>query len=488
MDIIGFNSIDHYELVDISPMTNNQIIGQYSNNSIMLRDKYKKAYVFYQRHNILDVTGCGVSVNNWDITIDAGEIEINGNNHTVPLTTFTINPSTYSIIYFDINGVLVKEESSDPIGGYNCDIANDNCIMLFINAGETDIVTIEQMEPYSDYICCQHQELKPGVDPSKPEFEYGDYKWTNIEYRLNVGENPSVLYVSGEDSMYITYIRDMVSYVRKINLLDNNSLEYIFNTYTNADVRYLDNNLEDGYISKYTMGINDTSLATITDTQYFHSMIPFTKNPQIEYNTSSTYPSYSTSPLLTTPFIYGESQYINTITNDVECSVYSNSGVFVSATPTLRGMTSDISYHTEFLDVNDWDDGKYYIKFHNIQTYMVNEVMDVDDGEFFVIAKRPLHIVDDEELYAIDYTYPSKYSIINSYNGASLKILEDNQLYSIDDTIDLFEEHYIVPNKYSYTEKIIEDTQLYSIDDTIDLFEEHYIITNTFNSYIEEII
>jgi len=221
------------------------------------------------------------------LNIEAGSGTLNGTSVLWGGTSFTATANSFMLVYVDSMGAV------HAVLSWDMTIIASAVVLAYVFVGNFEITRLEEVEKIGYYIYAQKQELVGSA-----------WQWTNQEYLVNTGEQPSAFYDQVLDKIYLQYIKDSAVYFRIFNPSDELSFRYIPNVYIQApDTIHLSRDPQNSL--NLTASSGNSSKMPISDIELF-SMIGGSAL-SFPYNTiSSLY-----EPHIFIPFITGSyTQYL----------------------------------------------------------------------------------------------------------------------------------------------------------------------------------
>jgi hypothetical protein len=186
-----------------------------NNNACVVVSPTGQQIIFYSKYlttGKLSYSTISFTAPSFTINIEAGNGTLNGSAITWSAGILTASPNSYELVYVTSAGVLEKTANVTMTG------LQTVIPLAYVSSGNSSITRIEEIAPYGYYIYVRKQILSSG-----------QWVWDDIEYRLNTGDQPKAFYDSATQNIYLSYKKDSISYVRKVDPEDELSLEYLPN-------------------------------------------------------------------------------------------------------------------------------------------------------------------------------------------------------------------------------------------------------------------
>ena len=188
------------------------------------------------------------------INVEAGAGSLNGNSVSWSGVSFAATANSFMLVYIDSMGAV------HAVLSWDMTIIASAIVLAYVYVGNSEITRLEQVEKTGYYIYSQMQELVGST-----------WVWSNEEYLVNTGEQPSAFYDESADKIYLKYKKDSTVYLRIFDTIDEQSFRYIPNVYIQApDIIHLNRdpqnslNLTASAGNASTMPISDIELFSMT--------------------------------------------------------------------------------------------------------------------------------------------------------------------------------------------------------------------------------
>jgi len=185
------------------------------------------------------------------INVEAGNGTLNEIAISWSAVSLPITADSFTIVYVDSSGTIHTDVSWDMTT-----IASA-IVLAYVYTGSSAITRLEEVEKTGYYIYTQKQELVASV-----------WQWTNQEYIVNTGEQPTAFYDQVLDKIYLQYKKDSTVYLRIFNTSDELSWRYVPNTYI-QDPNTIHLNRDPQASIEFNVGAGDSSSQAIVDVELF---------------------------------------------------------------------------------------------------------------------------------------------------------------------------------------------------------------------------
>lgn len=148
----------------------------------------------------------------FDISVEAGSGELNGNNVSWGATNLTAISNKFNYVYVDMSGTVNITDD------FPMTLSKVSIILAFINVGLDTIVYVEEIEKDGRYIYARRQVLDDNV-----------WVWDDYEFVLCTGEKPNCFYDADSDKIYLTYQKNSAVFIRLFDVEQESTWNYLRN-------------------------------------------------------------------------------------------------------------------------------------------------------------------------------------------------------------------------------------------------------------------
>jgi hypothetical protein len=382
------------------------------------------------------------------ISVPAGNGEIDGTPVSWSLATLTVLASSYSLIYVDIDGVV--RQTTDIVNS----IVASSIILAYVGSGVTEVVYVDNIEKTGTYIFTKRQVLSGS-----------NWVWDDYEYRLNVGKNPTASYDSMLNRVYLSFSKDSCSYVRVFDLTNPLTWEYLAHFNDVGGTIYPSNDPQGTLVAKL-----GASLSTIS----FAALFPI----------ASIGVGYRVGPLEVEQYVhvpYLNSSFNNYVTDGtIYCEIFEKVGESYILVDSFQ--IGKVSYVHTWRLFTDGYNKTFYLGVRLKHTLYVEEEFRTDPSNYDTIY--PYQYLTSAEL--LDTAWQARcddviYNLkLGSSNSVTTKTAEYDQLYKFQDDGPLVLQ---LAGSNSVLTKTAEYDQLFSFYDeattTLKLGAGNSVITKT---------
>lgn len=187
------------------------------------------------------------------VNVEAGYGTINGVPVSWNAGSLIASPNSYQLVYVTVNGELGIRTMPTIYDTQNV------IILAYVSTGASSITRIEEVEQSGYYIFVRKQ-----------IYTGSSWEWENYEYRLNTGQQPRAFYDSNTDKIYLSYLKDSISYLRVFEPSNELTWSYLPNIQINADIINLNRNPEN------TLYFNGGSSGYLSTANLVDNLYPMT--------------------------------------------------------------------------------------------------------------------------------------------------------------------------------------------------------------------
>jgi len=218
-----------------------------------------------------------------DITIQAGNGEVNGNPYSWGLTNLTVTPELFQLVCYDpVAGSVIVSVNDQELFARSIHLA-------WIYAGLTVIARVLPIQEDGKYIFVKKQIPDGG----------GGWEWDDKEDLLMGGEQPNALYDTSNDRIYLSYRKNSILFQRIIEVGNEaDAWTYKVDYTVSVNTIYLQTDPSSGAFTFYSGCIETDRSLSNQQEQLYAPRTP--EEPSVSYSGSKqAFPRSNTSNFFT---------------------------------------------------------------------------------------------------------------------------------------------------------------------------------------------